>query len=129
MNYSTAYFENENYYLVKVTGVFQFPEDPYELQSYTKDLMENSQCKHYLFDSSNAEVKGSVTDTYSIGAVPCDSDGEMKKLTIAIVHPKEDTLHKFLEDVFNNKGYNVQMFTDKQSARDWLTQRVPQTQL
>jgi hypothetical protein len=91
-----------------------------------RELISELSQKNYfraLVDHSHLEsVSGSITDVYYRPKETADM-GAVRTVRIAEIIRREHEEHfKFLEVVFKNRGMNMEMFFDRESALRWLLQ-------
>lgn len=77
----------------------------------------------FLADLTEAEVLHSTIDLYNQHKL-WETLGSNRKNDLAVVIKDDDAIWeqlKFFEAVSKNRGWKVQLFTDRQKAIDWLT--------
>ena len=111
-------FEND-VLIVRLSGTFpnEMLRSDQNLFQPLIDECKNYDCKFALIDARNLHVNFSTMATFRAGedAAVLSRFG----FRVAIV-AREDMLDPFFEDVAFNRGGNVGVFTDIDTARNWL---------
>jgi hypothetical protein len=79
------------------------------------------QCNTHLVDHRETVIAFSVADYYDRPAIN-ERLGISRKFKTAMVFTQLTENTRFMEDVFQNRGYNVRHFVDMDEARNWLKQ-------
>jgi hypothetical protein len=82
-------------------------------------LSEKSACLRILNDMSNATIDVSLADIYS-SPQQMDNSGICRSTRRALVVPPGFEQATFLETVTRNRGHNLKIFHDRDSATAWL---------
>jgi hypothetical protein len=76
---------------------------------------------HVLVDTRGADVRLSTTEIYELGVtVAAEPDLAGKKKFALLVPPEEKVNADFFETVSRNRGANLRVFTDFETAITWL---------
>jgi hypothetical protein len=78
---------------------------------------------NFLVDASNLELAASIFDVYELPTKQYEEEGVEKRSRIAVIRPvsrKAQEAAKFYEIVCQNRGWFAQLFTERQSAIDWI---------
>lgn len=80
-------------------------------------------CRRFLVDAVDLQSSGgTLTDTYELPKV-FEHFADIRTYKDAIILPRrkpEAQDIKFFETTARNRGYNVRVFSDRQTAIDWL---------
>jgi hypothetical protein len=111
----------ENLLLLKSKGVMDVPS----ANAMVKDLAEAAekyQCMNHLIDHRETIFEFKITDYFERPAVN-EKLGITRLFRTAMVFSKLTEETKFMENVFRNRGYNLNHFNDIERARNWLKQK------
>lgn len=86
-------------------------------------LAYKSGCRRILNDMSGATIAVSFTDIYRSPA-EMDQSGIRRTTRRALVVPPSFGEADFLETVTRNRGHNLRVFQDRESAMKWLRSAV-----
>ena len=109
-----------------VVVTYEGEATPEEIQTTIRDALAMAverQCRRFLVDATELEHRGgTLLDTYEL---PQDFEHfpDIRKYKDAIILPRRQAEAQdleFFETISHNRGYNVRVFTDRQSAVDWL---------
>jgi hypothetical protein len=85
-------------------------------------LSAQSGCLNILNDMSGATIDISLSEAYA-SPQEMDSSGILRTTRRALVVPEDFAQGGFLETVTRNRGHNLKVFHDRQSALQWLQQK------
>jgi hypothetical protein len=111
---------NRGFCEVSVSGDLRRPDDSIALQKIALDVRSQKRCNRFLFDMSQAVIKGGLIKAYEVGVAP-DEKGLDRNFTIALVYSGDMEEHIFMENVLVNRGYSVRVFDNVNAAIEWLT--------
>ena len=120
MEYTTEFDEAEEICIVRVKGQHKRPEDSLILQQLARDIEDEQGYQRFLFDMRQAEIRASNFDTFTTGTVPIDPDRRQTRQRIALVYVCLLAVHKFMETVAVNRGYQLKVFDQMDEALAWL---------
>jgi len=120
MEYTTEFNETDGICTVRVTGIHKRPDDSVILQQFARDFGDERGCQRFLFDMTQADIVGGTTNTYLVGTVPVDPDRRQTRQKISLVYSGSITIHKFMETVAVNRGYQLRVFDRMDNAVEWL---------
>jgi len=111
-----------------VVVTYEGEATPEEIQTTIRDALAMAverQCRRFLVDATELEHRGgTLLDTYELPQV-FEHFPDIRRYKDAIILPRRQAeAHdlEFFETISRNRGYNVRVFTDRQSAVDWLTE-------
>lgn len=91
-----------------------------EMASEFADMVEASGCHKLLNDLRDADITPSAFDVYSMPRI-VNKQGVPLVCKRALVVPEESEKFRFLKTVSVNVGQQVHIFTDPESAIEWLS--------
>jgi len=118
MNYLLKYDPDANYMDLKVDELITLPLIKDVAHSVAKMVVETGS-KRILADLRAATFDLSVLDIFSTPGVLKGAEIP-RQVKQALVVPLSFKDAQFLETVNRNKGYNVMVFRDLKSAKQWL---------
>lgn len=118
MKIRVIYDETHDCLIGKYTGLLE-PGNVKEYGDEILKLVKIHDCKRFLNDMREAEIKLSITDLYyaSADAIVSKFDREWKR---AIVVKKKTGEMEFYEITARNKGLTLKVFEDYDEALAWL---------
>jgi hypothetical protein len=124
MGITIAYSEEIDSVVVTYSGLAT-PEEIQETIRVALATAVENRCRRFLVDASELQNHGgTLLDTYELPQV-FEHFPNIREYKDAIVLP---TRHaeaqdlKFFETISRNRGYDVRVFPDRQTAIDWLTE-------
>jgi hypothetical protein len=120
MKYTIDRASNRGFCVIRVSGEHRRPDDSITLQKLASDIRSKDGCNRFLFDMSQADIKGEGIETFKVGVAPVEK-GLDRNFTIALVYSGSLKEHKFMENVLVNRGYKVRVFDNVDAAIEWLT--------
>jgi len=112
------YLPEENILLLKSKGIMDVPSANSMVKAVADGAVEH-QCFKHLIDHRETRFDFRLTDYYKRPAIN-EQLGISRKFKIAMVFAQITKDTKFMETVFNNRGYNLRHFTNIEEARQWL---------
>ena len=88
-------------------------------------LAKENDCALFLCDYSRSDVNFSVADVYDLPELYV-AEGLERSARIAVISPQSKAgaqMAQFHETVSVNRGWNAQLFDERQDALDWLLGR------
>ncbi len=85
-------------------------------------LAKENECALFLCDYSRSDVNFSAVDVYELPALYV-AEGLERSARIAVISPQSKAgaqMAQFHETVSVNRGWNAQLFDERQDALDWL---------
>lgn len=127
MNFHVEYLEEQGIIKSTVEGDV-FKKEMVIAQTKVRELILKTKCYFLLDDFINATFKIPIFEINDMPKETTEFKVEMKKeglfqLREAILVAKIDEDIRFIENVFNNNGLPIKVFTDKNQAMEWLLQR------
>lgn len=108
---------------VYVYGDFRFSEGREILQK-TIDILKQSNCRHVVQDIRKANLKFSLVELFMVPKSIQDAltrEGlSFQAHRWSVVANDYSSNLKFVENVVNNRGYTMKVFTDFDKALKWL---------
>jgi hypothetical protein len=121
MKYKVEYDINSSVCVVRVSGVYQRPQDSQELLRIAGAFAAEHGCSRFLFDMREASIVGGTMDAYNT-VVDHEKYGVSKLFWIAVVYQAISENDKFMENGGVNRGAAAyQVFDDIDAAHDWIT--------
>jgi len=88
-------------------------------------IARKENCNKFLIDYTDAVVGDSTIETYQF-MTGLERLGITHQDSLAIVHSNDYVQHHFAETVAMSRGWsNIQYFSDREEAIDWLLARNP----
>ena len=121
MSYTIEYLEKEEIGLITNTGAFTYED----FMKQTREALEVSRvkkCKKFLVDCTLMTFQSQTMPLYETTAF-YDEIGAPKENKIALVVPagaKIEADLRFYETVCVNRGWQVKIYSDRESAMHWL---------
>jgi len=120
MKYTIEHDIDKGFCLVNVSGELRRPQDSIDLQNVAVEIRSQNGCNRFLYDMSDATIKGSGIKTFEVGVAPLEKGFETD-YTIGLVYSGKMDDHMFMENVLVNRGYRVRVFDNVHSAVEWLS--------
>jgi len=105
---------------VLVKGTFRRPESTREMQRLMCNPHSEYQCRHFLFDLTNAVVVAGTLETFEAGSAAPEMEQTIRDFRIAIVYSKLTEDEQLFENVAVNRGYQLHVFDSRDKAIEWL---------
>jgi hypothetical protein len=121
MPYTMEYLEEEGICLITNTDVFTHA-DFMKQALEALEVSQRKKCDKFLVDCTSMTVQSRTMDIYATSAYYAEI-GAPRKNQIALVAPtgtKTEEDLRFYETVCINRGWQVKMFADKESAMQWF---------
>lgn len=118
------YKENSTIHIVEVIYTGKTTAD--DLRESTSELITLEKEKglnRFLIDPTEMTFFATLMDIYDLPAKQYLEEGADKSGRVALILPppsKEKEVVQFYETVCMNRGWNVQVFSERQEAIDWL---------
>jgi hypothetical protein len=122
MKWEMSFNEKDNILFVKTNGVMDMENTRVLIKEFL-EVIKQQDCRRALVDNSEIEAQNVGTvDIYTLPKLYTEL-GFPRDLRLAEVYSKNDqTDFDFYETVCRNNGYSVSVFTDVESALQWLKQ-------
>ncbi len=124
MGITISYSEEIDSVVVTYAGL----ASPAEIQETIRAALAMAverQCRRFLVDASELQHRGgTLLDTYELPNL-FEHLPDVRKYKDAVILPRrlaEAQDLKFFETTSRNRGYNVRVFPDRQTAIGWLTE-------
>jgi hypothetical protein len=95
------------------------PELALELMVELLDVANKQKCSRFLVDLRGVPVMASTIDTFELPG-RLTKVGFAPEHRLAIVYSNNESDHKFLETVSQNRGLQIKAFDDLNEAENWL---------
>ncbi len=118
MPHTLTYNSDTDCIELTVEGVFNM-ERLKKIAPEVAKLSEQSGCLNILNDMSGATIDISLTEIYT-NPQEMDHSGIRRTTRRALVIPADFDPAAFLETVTRNRGHNLKVFSDRESALEWL---------
>lgn len=118
MTHRLIYNRDSDCIELTVEGVFTM-ERLKRIAPEVAKLSEESGCQCILNDMSAATIDISLGEVYS-SPQEMDNSGILRTTRRALVVPHDFDQAAFLETVTRNRGHNLKVFRDRESALEWL---------
>lgn len=118
MTYTATLNRNSNFCTVLLEGTYTRPTDCFKLQDLALEIMRDAGISRFLFDMRKVTILGDSLDTFK--AATTNEKGNLLIQLWAYVFPEINHSHKFLENVYVNRGYQVKVFDCYDEAKNWL---------
>jgi len=121
MSYTIEYLEKEEIGLITNTGVLT-REDFMKQAREALEVSRLKKCNKFLVDCTSMIIQSQTMDIYKTSAF-YDEICAPRENKIALVVPagtKTEVDLRFYETVCINRGWQVKMFADKESAMQWF---------
>jgi len=124
MAWNARYLPDEKIVLFGATGTMS-SNDAAEQTKEAARLIKENETNFVLCDYSRVETEIPVVDLYSLPQLFLEL-GLSRSMKAAMVVP--ETGHRYEDYVFfenrsRNEGFNVKLFNDVQTAKEWLAQK------
>jgi len=83
--------------------------------------MERYQCYRHIVDHRETEFRLTIADYYQRPGTN-EKIGLSHKSKIGMVFKELNENTRFMETVFNNRGYNFRQFSSLEDAKNWMTE-------
>ena len=103
-------------------------QDLQESTSAFISMEKEKSINRFLIDTSKMELTASLTDVYNLPDKQYVEEQAQRSGRVALVlsaSTREREAVKFYETTCKNRGWNVQAFTQRRDALNWLTGSVP----
>jgi hypothetical protein len=118
MKYEVSIDQDRRLIRIKVWGELTF-ESISEMTTEVSTAAAKHGFVHFLFDMRETTENADTMDAFFLAANP-EERGLTRTHKRAIVHRSTNKLYRFFETVSVNRGYNVKLFTDIDSALEWI---------
>ena len=122
MTWDVKYIPDENIVQIETTGTFTLADSVAQIKEAVQLLKEN-EALLVLCDFSYAVSEISIADLYSLPKLYLEH-GAPRTIKVGMVLPGTGHRHKdynFWETRCRNEGFNVKIFDDTQTAKEWLS--------
>jgi len=120
MELSAELNRDKNIFIVHVVGQYRRPHDGYELFRFVINAFVEHGYRRILLDLTEAEIQGGASGAYETANPNPEMDMELKKLHLAVVYSEITETDSFFGVVAFNRGYNIRVFDNRDSAIAWL---------
>lgn len=122
MSLSTTSRVEDNYLLIESSGVVNNAGDEKLLTFQCYEEIAKTDIKRIVLDHRKVEFRASITDMFVVVSdYSTDFPTELRSRRIAsVVAPEYKELCMFWETCALNRGYNFRLFTDFESALEFL---------
>ncbi len=124
MTWDAKYLPDEKIVLFEATGTMS-SADAAEQTKEAARLINENETNLVLCDYSRVETEIPVIDLYSLPQLFLEL-GLSRSMKAGLVLPKTGHRHKdyvFFENRSRNEGFNVKLFDDIQTAKEWLAHK------
>ncbi len=118
MSHQLVYSRDKDLIELTVEGTFTM-ERLKRIAPEVAKLSEESGCQRILNDMSTATIDISLGEVYA-SPQEMDNSGIRRTTRRALVVPSDFYQAGFLETVTRNRGHNLKVFRDRESALEWL---------
>jgi hypothetical protein len=115
---SIDYSDEQRVLTANIAGIYT-SKDTSRLIGDLKQNVSRENCKHILIDLLMAEPIFSNFEIFDRPAI-YEMLGFERDYKMAVLVPKLHEDWIFYENVCNNRGFNIKIFTDKKLAEKWL---------
>ena len=121
MSYTIEYLEKDGIILITNIGEFTY-KDFMKQAMAAKGISQIHNCKKYLADCTSMIMQTSTMEIYNTSSYYNEIKASRQSKIALLVQPGADTekVLKFYETVCINFGLQAKMFSDKESAMQWL---------
>ena len=118
----------------KINPTLKIVEVSYSGSTSARDLKESTSASialekeksmnRFLIDASKMKFSASLTDLYNLSDkqyIEEEAERSGRVALILLTSPKETEAVSFYETACKNRGWNVQAFSERQEAVNWLT--------
>ena len=116
--WTLEYLPSENILSLKSKGLMDVPSANAMVKAIADRAVE-VQCFKHLIDHRETRFDFRLTDFYNRPTIN-ERLGVSRRFKTAMVFAQLTKDTKFMETVFNNRGYNLRHFTDIEEAKQWL---------
>lgn len=120
-DWTIEYLPQENLLLVKTKGKMDVPSANAMVKAVADAAVEH-QCFVHLIDHRETTFAFSLMDFFDRPYIN-EKLGISRRFKTAMVFKELTSDTRFMETVFQNRGYNLRHFTDMEEARNWLGQK------
>ena len=120
MNREFKYLEDKDIVLVRTSGSYKL-EDELETVKKAISLLKEHNCNRCIFDHRATNVIARTMRSYERPKVYKDL-GLDRSVRTAIVYRELNNDYEFYENVCQNRGWDIKIFTDYDAAIDWLSE-------
>ena len=120
MTIKIEYIEDKDIVLLRTSGTYELEKEVETLKKMATKLKEHN-CNRCIFDHRETNVIARTVESYERPAIYEDLWGD-RTISAAIVFRELNDDSQFLENVCRNRGWNVRIFDDYDTAIDWLSE-------